>query len=426
MYPGAPEVCDGVNNDCAYPSWPIPFGGDIDQDNDGAAVCENDCDDGRPSVFPGAQEICDSLANDCTDPLWPALPPSDIDADLDGFKPCQGDCDDSRASVRPAGPQVCDGLNNNCNHFNWPALTGTNEADNDGDTYSGCQGDCDDTRGATYPMAFEANDGRDNQCVGDPGYGLVDEVSGEVAFASQADPTFCWPAQAGATAYTVARAGDAGFTSGCQLPVTSESCWTDPDVPSLGSAFNYLVRAYTPSTGSWGRDSAGVERVGICSTPPQVFSFVDTTADDLAATALQEFFETLGVSPSDYIFFEIRGGSPSDGAICAERADAYRDGYLAFAQTGGAIISEGWNKWHRSESGPWSPASIFGWFNLFGPDCFEEFAWCPEDGLEGRSLAARPAAAGSCEAYDNLHGCGNGSWTLTIKVAADRLAACGF
>lgn len=38
---------------------------DVDRDGDGATTCRGDCDDTNPSVFPGAMEVCDGLDQDC-------------------------------------------------------------------------------------------------------------------------------------------------------------------------------------------------------------------------------------------------------------------------------------------------------------------------------------------------------------------------
>lgn len=66
VYPGAPQVCDGVNNDCSHPSWPAVSGtNEGDDDNDHFTECMGDCDDADPATYPGAPEINDGRDNQC-------------------------------------------------------------------------------------------------------------------------------------------------------------------------------------------------------------------------------------------------------------------------------------------------------------------------------------------------------------------------
>ncbi len=140
---------------------------DDDCDGDGVTSWDGDCDDHNPNVYPGAPQICDGINNDCNDPSWPYLPygSSDVDADGDGFLACGDDCDDTNASVYPGAPQICDGVNDDCNDPAWPAVS-PNEADNDHDYVRICQGDCDDTHSSVGPGFPEYCDGLDNDCNG--------------------------------------------------------------------------------------------------------------------------------------------------------------------------------------------------------------------------------------------------------------------
>jgi hypothetical protein len=71
----------------------------LDTDLDGATSCV-DCDDTRAAVFGGAPQICDGLNNDCNSISWPLLSgTNEADGDADGFSTCGGDCNDANGAI---------------------------------------------------------------------------------------------------------------------------------------------------------------------------------------------------------------------------------------------------------------------------------------------------------------------------------------
>ncbi|MEK7425357.1 MAG: putative metal-binding motif-containing protein, partial [Actinomycetota bacterium] len=71
-----------------------------DNDGDGFDGCVDDCNDLRFAVRPGAPEVCDGVLNDCSNPFWPDVTRTiESDDDFDGFSECQGDCNDADPSM---------------------------------------------------------------------------------------------------------------------------------------------------------------------------------------------------------------------------------------------------------------------------------------------------------------------------------------
>ncbi len=153
-HPGAPEVCDGDDDDCdgvadlgQVSTWYVDADGDGFGDPDQASLsCDpepdwvleaGDCDDSDAEVSPDAEETCNSVDDDCD-----GLVDEDFDLDGDGWggAHCGGaDCDDDDPSVHPDAEEICDdGVDNDCDGDDIPCgFSGsTSLADADGKLYA--------------------------------------------------------------------------------------------------------------------------------------------------------------------------------------------------------------------------------------------------------------------------------------------------
>ena len=223
VYPGAAEVCNGVDDDCSGfvddnatdgarwyadfdadgygdPANPVQVCGDAPA---GYLADSTDCDDTDPSIRPDASEVCDGIDEDCDgaiddDAIDPLLWYGDGDGDGDGdaaatlsactqpagYVPTAGDCDDADSARNSAAYESCDGVDNDCDgetDTDSPDATAWHP-DLDGDGFGdaatsvrSCDliagwtadgSDCDDGDGGNLPGGIEVCDGADNNCDG--------------------------------------------------------------------------------------------------------------------------------------------------------------------------------------------------------------------------------------------------------------------
>ena len=153
-----------------------------DADGDGFSA-KSDCNDGDPTVYPRAPELCDGQDNDCDG----VVPSDELDNDGDGYVVCG-----------PAGVDCSDFSEHDAANAAWSKTwvlvdKGGNLVDNNGDpVYGGC--DCNDdgkdggaSQSPGWTEECEIKDQVDTDCDGDPSTSKGVAVTGSSVYYADKD-----------------------------------------------------------------------------------------------------------------------------------------------------------------------------------------------------------------------------------------------
>ncbi|MCW5897817.1 MAG: putative metal-binding motif-containing protein [Flavobacteriales bacterium] len=150
IHPFAPEICNGLDDNCngqvdeGASMWYPDLDGDgygvfdgaiasCDDPGPGYAPWAGDCDDEDPEINPGVPELCNGIDDDCDGEIDENPVDGQVwyrDADGDGYGDIGSteiacsmppgyvanniDCDDTNAMINPARPELCNGIDDNC------------------------------------------------------------------------------------------------------------------------------------------------------------------------------------------------------------------------------------------------------------------------------------------------------------------------
>jgi hypothetical protein len=304
IYPGRPEVCNNVDDNCngtldegvGGRTWYYDADGDTWGTDSNIFQCtasglyratrNGDCNDANGAVYPGRGEVCNGIDDNCAGGIdegvrtrfyydadgdtWGTASYSDLCSASGLYRATRSvDCNDGNAAIYPGRVEVCNNVDDDCDgsidegfthryyyldndRDNWGTTANIYECMPYGNYTATSSGDCNDSNGAVYPGRGEVCNGIDDNCAGGIDEGVTTRYYYDAdndTWGTTSSTLACSPSGL----YRATRSGDCNDGNANAYPGRTEVCDSVDNDCDGAIDEGLLTRYYNDSDGdTWG------------------------------------------------------------------------------------------------------------------------------------------------------------------------------